>query len=66
MNENYIEELAVEFANSSPKINKSAPRNVSNPGLYFGYLAGAKKLGDKLDECQRRYRELEAKLKDNT
>lgn len=40
MSDELRDKLAEKYANSTPKIEKSAPRTVSNPGLYFGYLAG--------------------------
>lgn len=35
---------ALEYSNSCPKIDKSAPRGCRNPGLYFGYIAALKDL----------------------
>lgn len=36
-----IKEEAIKFANTSKKQQEECPRGVLNPGLYYGFVAGA-------------------------
>lgn len=47
MTKDDIQQAAITFANQRHKF-ESAPRNVSNPGLYFGYVAGATQTAPKV------------------
>ena len=63
MTDEYILKLALEYANLGINIKTiECPRGCLNPGLYFGYVAGAReilkqmtKLQEELEDYKFRY-----------
>lgn len=64
MTDDEIEKAAIKFSNrgNNNKLGRSAPREASNPGCYFGFIAGARLNREKIIELEQRIKRLEESL----
>jgi hypothetical protein len=61
--DNKTKEAAISFANTIDKQKEECPRGVMNPGLYYGFLAGAKNL-ELVVKALEKYRGISVYLED--